>query len=66
LHVYVYSAANFVLYRAFEQIKLHVIENSNRKNNKINITFLNGGSGFCYAGYGIGHYLLDDIHLILT
>ena len=63
-HVYVYSAANFVLYRAFEQIKLHILGNASRKSNSINITFLNGGAGFCYAGCGTGHYLLDDLTLI--
>lgn len=63
-HVYIYSAANFVLYRAFEQIKLHILGNASRKNDSINITILNGGAGFCYAGCGTGHYLLDDLTLV--
>lgn len=63
-HVYIYSVANFTLYRAFEQIKLHILGNASRKNTNINITFLNGGAGFCYAGCGTGHYLLDDLTLV--
>lgn len=63
-HIYIYSVANFILYRAFEQIKLHILGNASRKNTNINITFLNGGAGFCYAGCGTGHYLLDDLTLI--
>lgn len=65
-HVYVYSAVNFVLYKAFEQIKINVLGNSSCDVNCLNITFLNGGAGFCYAGCGIGHYLLDDIHIAMT
>lgn len=65
-HVYVYSAANFVLYRAFEQIKINILGNSSCDVNCLNITLLNGGAGFCYAGCGIGHYLLNDIHIVTT
>lgn len=65
-HVYIYSAANFVLYKAFEQIKINILGNSSCDVNCLNITLLNGGAGFCYAGCGIGHYLLNDIHVVMT
>lgn len=65
-HVYMYSAANFVLYRAFEQLKINILGNSSCNIKQLNITLLNGGSGFCYAGCGIGHYLLDDMHIAAT
>lgn len=65
-NVYVYSTAGFMLYRAFEQIKLNLNNTTTRGNKKINITLLNGGAGFLYKNTGNGHFLLDDIALMTT
>lgn len=63
-HVYIYSVAGFVLYRALEQLKLNINNTTTYGNRKINITFLNGGAGFLYKNTGNGHFLLDDITLM--
>ena len=57
--VYVYSASNFMLYRAFDTIKHNIVELNNIYKH-IRITFLNAGSGFIY-NFGITHMLYDDI-----
>ena len=63
-HVYIYSVAGFVLYRALEQLKLNINNSTTYGNKQINITFLNGGAGFLYKNTGNGHFLLDDITLV--
>ena len=63
-HVYIYSVAGFVLYRALEQLKLNINNTTTYGNKKIHITFLNGGAGFLYKNTGNGHFLLDDIVLV--
>lgn len=60
--VYVYSASNFMLYRAFDTIKHNIVELNNIYKH-IRITFLNAGSGFIY-NFGITHMLYDDIQLV--
>lgn len=58
-NVFIYSAAGFSLYRAFDTIKHNIVEN----NFKGNITFLNAGEGFIYD-FGLTHMLIDDLNIL--
>ena len=59
--VIVYGVAGFVIYKAYEQLKLNVkgwAENYGR------IIFVNAGANGCYSALGRGHLLDDDDKLM--
>lgn len=58
--VIVYGVAGFVLYKAYEQIKLNI---KGWSENYGSIVFVNAGHNGCYSICGRGH-LVDDDHLL--
>ena len=56
--VYVYSIAPFLLYRAYEQIKLNVA------NRNLDVNLLANGGGYGYGIMGPSHHALNDLALI--
>lgn len=58
--VIIYGVAGFVLYKAYEQIKLNV---KGWSENYGSIIFVNAGHNGCYGFAGRGH-LLDDDHIL--
>lgn len=58
-NVFIYSAAGFSLYRAFDTIKHNIVES----NANGNITFLNAGEGFIY-NFGLTHMCIDDLNIL--
>lgn len=60
--VVVYGIAGFVLYKAYEQIKLNVKGWAERYGS---IVFVNAGQNGCYEACGRGH-LIDDDALLTT
>jgi transketolase C-terminal domain/subunit len=59
--VIVYGVAGFVIYKAYEQIKLNV---RGWAENYGSIVFVNAGANGCYSNLGRGH-LLDDDELLM-
>lgn len=59
--VIVYGVAGFVLYKAYEQIKLNV---KGWAENHGSIIFVNAGANGCYSACGRGHLLDDDVLLM--
>lgn len=59
--VVIYGVAGFVLYKAYEQIKLNV---KGWADNYGSIVFVNAGRNGCYNACGRGH-LVEDDHLLL-
>lgn len=59
--VVVYGVAGFVLYKAYEQIKLNI---KGWAENYGSIVFVNAGHNGCYSICGRGH-LLDDDELLM-
>lgn len=59
--VFVYGVAGFVIYKAYEQIKLNV-KGWAEKNGSI--IFVNAGANGCYNSCGRGHLLDDDDQLM--
>lgn len=59
--VIIYGVAGFVLYKAYEQIKLNIKGWAECHGS---VTFVNAGHNGCYSICGRGH-LLDDDHLLM-
>jgi len=59
--VIIYGVAGFVIYKAYEQIKLNI---KNWAENKGSIIFVNAGANGCYSKLGRGHQLDDDAVLM--
>lgn len=59
--VIVYGVAGFVLYKAYEQIKLNV---KGWAENYGSVIFVNAGHNGCYSACGRGH-LIDDDSLLM-
>ena len=59
--VIVYGVAGFVIYKAYEQIKLNI---KGWAENYGSIIFVNAGANGCYTGLGRGHLLDDDALLM--
>jgi len=55
--VIIYGVAGFVLYKAYEQIKLNI---KGYAENYGSITFMNAGANGCYSFAGRGHLVDDD------
>lgn len=58
--VIIYGVAGFVLYKAYEQIKLNV---KGWAENYGSILFVNAGHNGCYGICGRGHLVNDDLNL---
>ena len=58
--VIIYGVAGFVLYKAYEQIKLNV---KGWSENYGSIIFVNAGANGCYSFAGRGHIVDDDLSL---
>lgn len=58
--VIIYGIAGFVLYKAYEQIKLNI---KGYAENFGCIIFVNAGANGCYNAAGRGHLIDDDIQL---
>jgi transketolase len=58
--VIIYGVAGFVLYKAYEQIKLNI---KGWSENYGSIIFVNAGANGCYSFAGRGHLVDDDLHL---
>lgn len=58
--VIVYGVAGFVLYKAYEQIKLNI---KGWAEHHGSIIFINAGHNGCYSICGRGHLVSDDLHL---
>lgn len=58
--VFVYGVAGFVLYKAYEQIKLNIKGWAEYKGS---IIFVNAGHNGCYSICGRGHLVDDDLEL---
>ena len=59
--VIVYGVAGFVIYKAYEQLKLNI---KGWAENYGSIVFVNAGANGCYSGLGRGHLLDDDSGLM--
>ena len=59
--VIIYGVAGFVLYKAYEQIKLNI---KGWAENYGSIVFVNAGANGCYSACGRGHLLDDDVLLM--
>jgi transketolase len=59
--VIIYGVAGFVIYKAYEQIKLNI---KGWAENYGSIIFVNAGHNGCYSICGRGHLVDDDIHLM--
>lgn len=59
--VFIYGVCGFVIYKAYEQIKMNVCGWADQKGS---ITFVNAGAGGQYAKQGKGHTLTDDKQLM--
>lgn len=59
--VIIYGVAGFVIYKAYEQIKLNI---KGWAENYGSIIFVNAGANGCYSICGRGHLLDDDQHLM--
>jgi transketolase len=59
--VILYGVAGFVIYKAYEQIKLNI---KGWAENYGSIIFVNAGANGCYTGLGRGHLLDDDAVLM--
>lgn len=59
--VFIYGVCGFVIYKAYEQIKMNVCGWADQKGS---IIFVNAGAGGQYAKQGKGHTLTDD-HLLM-
>jgi len=59
--VIIYGVAGFVIYKAYEQIKLNI---KGWAENKGSIIFVNAGANGAYAKLGRGHLLDDDALLM--
>lgn len=60
--VFVYGVAGFVIYKAYEQIKLNV---KGWAEHRGSITFVNAGHNGCYNICGRGH-LVEDDHILMN
>ena len=60
--VIVYGVAGFVIYKAYEQIKLNI---KGWAENYGSIIFVNAGHNGCYNDCGRGHLVYDD-HILMT
>lgn len=60
--VIVYGVAGFVIYKAYEQIKLNI---KGWAENKGSVIFVNAGHNGCYKICGRGH-LVEDDHLLMN
>ena len=58
--VIIYGVAGFVLYKAYEQIKLNIKGWSEKYGS---IIFVNAGANGCYGFAGRGHLVDDDVSL---
>ena len=56
--VYIYAISSFLIFRAFEQIKVDLILN------KSNVKIIGMGTGFCYSQDGPTHHSLEDISVL--
>lgn len=59
--VIIYGVAGFVIYKAYEQIKLNV---KGWAENHGSIVFVNAGRNGCYSSCGRGHLVEDDDDLM--
>lgn len=59
--VILYGVAGFVIYKAYEQIKLNI---KGWAENYGSVIFVNAGANGCYTGLGRGHLLDDDAVLM--
>jgi len=59
--VIIYGVAGFVIYKAYEQIKLNI---KGWAEHTGSIVFVNAGYNGCYAGCGRGHLVSDDANLM--
>jgi transketolase len=59
--VVIYGVAGFVIYKAYEQIKLNI---KGWAENHGSIIFVNAGANGCYKICGRGHLLDDDMQLM--
>ena len=59
--VIVYGVAGFVIYKAYEQIKLNI---KGWAENKGSVVFVNAGHNGCYSVCGRGHLVYDDYKLM--
>ncbi len=59
--VIVYGVAGFVIYKAYEQIKLNI---KGWAENYGSVVFVNAGHNGCYSIYGRGHLVSDD-HILM-
>lgn len=58
--VIVYGVAGFVLYKAYEQLKLNI---KGWAEHYGSVIFVNAGHNGCYSICGRGHLVADDLHL---
>lgn len=56
--VYVYAISTFLIFRAFEQIKIDLVLNNS------NVKIIGMGTGFCYSKDGPTHHSLEDIGVL--
>ena len=59
--VIVYGVAGFVIYKAYEQIKLNI---KGWAEHRGSIVFVNAGHNGCYSACGRGHLVEDDLALM--
>ncbi len=56
--VYIYAISTFLIFRAFEQIKVDLVLNNS------NVKMIGMGTGFCYSKDGPTHHSLEDIGVL--
>ncbi len=56
--VYIYAISTFLIFRAFEQIKIDLVLNNS------NVKIIGMGTGFCYSKDGPTHHSLEDISVL--
>ena len=56
--VYIYAISSFLIFRAFEQLKVNLILNNP------NVKIIGMGTGFCYSQDGPTHHSLEDIGVL--
>lgn len=61
--VIIYGVAGFVIYKAYEQIKLNI---KGWAENYGSIIFVNAGHNGCYSVCGRGHLVDDDLNLMVA
>lgn len=56
--VYIYAISSFLIFRAFEQLKVNLVLNNP------NVKIIGMGTGFCYSQDGPTHHSLEDIGVL--